>query len=183
MKYDKATALHSLAQWESVGVEDSVKYETYGHFVTEKVKGYGVALFLCCSNSYCMAANSNGRGFVSFGRRFFNQIWSGSFRDPTKVPSPPISAFRRGAHISVYDKNVDDQVRPSVVPDDVIQPQSDKYWGPHPQTGVFGPTAEDKAGTGGERGHHSPPANGGDSVLEQKAWFRPDEDVAKPDLS
>nr|DAD19320.1 TPA_asm: hypothetical protein HUJ06_020783 [Nelumbo nucifera] len=90
-------------------------------------------------------------------------------------------ACRRGAHFSVYDKNVDDQVLPSVVPDDVIQPQSEKYWAPHPQTGVFGPATEGKGGAGGERGGlHSPPANGESSVLEQKAWFRPLEDVEKP---
>lgn len=80
-------------------------------------------------------------------------------------------------HVSAYDKNVDDQVRPTVVPDEVIEPQSDKYWAPHPQTGVFGPdTGNDPAPGGG-----SSAVNGGeDSVLEQKAFFRPLEDLEKP---
>ena len=51
----------------------------------------------------------------------------------------------RSAHFSIYDKNPDDQLPPGVVPDELIQPQSDKYWAPHPQTGVFGPAAEQNA--------------------------------------
>lgn len=86
---------------------------------------------------------------------------------------------RRGAHFSVYDKNVDDQERPTIVPDDVIEPQSDKYWAPHPQTGVFGPAVEHEGRAGGDHNSSlSPPPNG--SVLEQKAWFRPLEDIEKP---
>lgn len=90
--------------------------------------------------------------------------------------------YRRAVHVSVYDKNFDDQVRPTVVPDDVIQPGSDKYWSPHPQTGVFGPAAEHSQVAGGERSFYSSAAaNGGeDSVLEQKAFFRPLEDLEKP---
>lgn len=89
---------------------------------------------------------------------------------------------RRFGHTSAYDKNVDEQVRPSVVPDDVIEPQSDKYWEPNPQTGVFGPASGTEA-AGTEGGFHSSPANGRDqSVLEEKAWFRPTslEDCEKP---
>lgn len=87
---------------------------------------------------------------------------------------------RRGTHCSVYDKNLDDQVRPAIVPDDVIQPESDKYWGPHPQTGVFGPSEQEGRAAGGDFISTSlpPPPNG--SVLEQKAWFRPLEDTDKP---
>lgn len=91
-------------------------------------------------------------------------------------------SHKRAAHTSAYDKNLDDQVHPTVVPDDVIQPQSEKYWAPHPQTGVFGPEA---AGAGS--GFNSSPAtanghNNSDSVLEEKAWFRPTslEDLEKP---
>ena len=61
----------------------------------------------------------------------------------------------RSAHFCVYDKNPDDQFRPGVVPDELIQPQSDKYWAPHPQTGVFGLAAEQTcaaAGGGGGAG-------------------------------
>ncbi|XP_058086037.1 uncharacterized protein LOC131233363 isoform X2 [Magnolia sinica] len=81
----------------------------------------------------------------------------------------------RGAQCSADDKNPDDQVRPTVVPDDVIQPESDKYWAPHPKTGVFAPI-EQNGRAGGD--HRPPPVDG--SVLEEKAWFRPLEDVDKP---
>lgn len=89
---------------------------------------------------------------------------------------------RRTAHASTYDKNLDDQVRPTVVPDEVIQPESEKYWAPHPQTGVFGPATEQNTCVGVERGFHFSPAKGEDSVLEEKAWFRPTslEDLEKP---
>ena len=93
----------------------------------------------------------------------------------------------RSAHFSIYDKNPDDQLPPGVVPDELIQPQSDKYWAPHPQTGVFGPAAEQNAATAGagsrDGGFFSSPVNGGgESVLEEKAWFRPTslEDLEKP---
>ena len=57
--------------------------------------------------------------------------------------------FRRAAHTSVYDKNLDDHTPPNVVPDHVIPPHSDKYWEPHPKTGVFGPPARQST-AGGE---------------------------------
>lgn len=73
--------------------------------------------------------------------------------------------------MSVYEKNPDDKIRGTVVPDDVIEQNSEKFWGPHPQTGVFGPSADHKptAAKGGE-----------DSIMEQKAFFRPLEDLEKP---
>lgn len=95
---------------------------------------------------------------------------------------------RRSAHIPAYDKNLDDEVRPTVVPGHVIEAQSENYWAPHPRTGVFGPATDQ----GGDQVILSSPAeNGGtelvleqkkgsESVLEQKAWFRPLEDVEMP---
>lgn len=77
--------------------------------------------------------------------------------------------------MSVYDKNPEEHVRPAVVPDDVISVQSENFWGPHPQTGVFGPAKDHKPSSGGERGLHASA-----SVLEQKAFFRPLEDLEKP---
>ncbi|XP_052198936.1 late embryogenesis abundant protein At5g17165 [Diospyros lotus] len=129
-----------------------------------------------------MAANSqNTRGLVGLGKRFVNQIRVGSSSDPARSPSLP---FRRAVHASVYDKNVDDQVRPTVVPDDLIQPESDKYWAPDPKTGVFGPAAEHKPSSAGIKepaGRHSVVNGvGSDSVLEQKTFFRPLEDLEKP---
>ncbi|KAK8690211.1 hypothetical protein V6N13_088912 [Hibiscus sabdariffa] len=118
-----------------------------------------------------MAANlKSGAGIVSLGKRLINR---------TATPTPPPAAVR-SAHASAYDKNLDDHVHATVVPDDVIQPQSDKYWAPNPQTGVFGPAAEQlKAPAGGEQCIHS---GGGNSVLEEEAWFRPTsiEDMEKP---
>jgi len=87
----------------------------------------------------------------------------------------------RGAHTSVYDKNLDDELRPNVVPDDVIKPQSDKYWAPHPRTGVFGPATEQHLSE--ISGDSASVGDGGqDPVLEEKAWFRPTslEDLEKP---
>lgn len=92
----------------------------------------------------------------------------------------------RSRHFSVipYYKNVDDGLRPSLVPDDVVEQHIDKFWAPHPQTGVFGPSKE----IGGENQTQPPPSNldtdadhsVDGSVLDQKAWFRPLEDVDKP---
>ena len=89
---------------------------------------------------------------------------------------------RRLLHGSVYDKNIDDHVRPVVVPDELIQPQSEKYWAPNPNTGVFGPDAEQNAAARAMgRGFYMSPSDGGtESVLEQKAFFRPLEDLEKP---
>ncbi|XP_058086039.1 uncharacterized protein LOC131233364 isoform X2 [Magnolia sinica] len=44
-----------------------------------------------CDYSYCMAANLQRRGIASFGKRFVERSWVGSFRDPAAVK---ISAFR-----------------------------------------------------------------------------------------
>nr|GMC66832.1 late embryogenesis abundant protein At5g17165-like [Ipomoea batatas] len=119
-----------------------------------------------------MAANLPCRGFA---KRFLSFV-SSSTRNPAFSPSR-ISA-RRAVHVSVYDKNPEEHVHhPSIVPDEVIQNQSAKYWTPHPQTGVFGPptnhtlTAAD---------FHTLAAGAGHSVLELKAFFRPLEDLEKP---
>lgn len=89
---------------------------------------------------------------------------------------------RRSLHSSVYDKNIDDQIRPIVVPDDVIQPQSDKYWAPNPNTGVFGPAAAEQstARAMGRGFYVSSSHDGTESVLEQKAFIRPLEVLDKP---
>lgn len=72
----------------------------------------------------------------------------------------------RSGHSSAYDKNVEDELQASAVPDDVVKPDSDQYWSPHPQTGVFGPSTIE----------HSPAAEAArqdSAVLEETAWFRP----------
>lgn len=82
---------------------------------------------------------------------------------------------------SSYDKNVEEHVRPAVVPDHAIDGEKDaKYWAPNPHTGVFGPAAE---GGGAYLGPARGPSAAGSepgSVLDQTAWFRPLEDVQKP---
>ncbi|PON60400.1 hypothetical protein PanWU01x14_153860 [Parasponia andersonii] len=126
-----------------------------------------------------MAANSSSRGITSLGKRVAHQIWP---RDPSPL-IPSASILRRAVHTSEYDKNPDDHTHPSVVPDELIQPNSDKYWAPDPQTGVFGPATGHTSAAGGGPGIQAAPADGGEgSVLEQKAWFRPTsiEDLEKP---
>ncbi|XP_068316567.1 late embryogenesis abundant protein At5g17165-like [Pyrus communis] len=125
-----------------------------------------------------MAANSSSRGIASLGKRLINEIRA---RDSAQLSA---LTLRRAAHTSTYDKNPEEQTQASFVPDDVIPPQPDKYWAPHPDTGVFGPEAEHTSSAGREDG--SSPGDGGEgsSVLEQKAWFRPTsiEDLEKPHL-
>ncbi|CAO2043563.1 unnamed protein product [Urochloa humidicola] len=90
---------------------------------------------------------------------------------------------RRAVHASAYDKNLEDQVRPAFVPDDVIggAANPDKYWAPNPKTGVFGPAAVDpNLAAAAAAGATDAAANGASSVLDQKVWFRPLEDVEKP---
>ncbi|KAL6652108.1 hypothetical protein ACP70R_011033 [Stipagrostis hirtigluma subsp. patula] len=115
------------------------------------------------------AAGSKGRAIA------------GSF--VTRVLAGKAAAPRRAVHASAYDKNLEDQVRPAVVPDDVIggAGNPDKYWGPHPKTGVFGPAAVDAKLTAGapDAGANVP----GGSVLDQKVWYRPLEDVEKPPVA
>lgn len=77
---------------------------------------------------------------------------------------------------SAYDKNPEENINPTIVPDHVMPPQPDQYWAPHPKTGVFGPARDDSPGSGGPAGVQS--SDG--SVLEQKAFFRPMEDLDKP---
>jgi hypothetical protein len=92
-----------------------------------------------------------------------------------------VPVCRRAVHASAYDKNLEDQVRPAFVPDDVIGSAGspDKYWSPHPKTGVFGPAAVDpKLAAGGAPDAGADAAGG--TVLDQKVWFRPLEDVEKP---
>lgn len=89
-------------------------------------------------------------------------------------------------HASAYDKNVEEQVRPAFVPDDVIGGAAgspDKYWGPHPTTGVFGPAAVDPKLAAAAGAPATAANGGGGSVLDQKVWFRPLEDVEKPPVA
>ncbi|KAJ6833971.1 seed specific protein Bn15D1B [Iris pallida] len=126
-----------------------------------------------------MAANlCKGRAVAaSFGNRVASRVCK---RNYSKDPNPLASGV--GHYSTSYDKNVEEEVRPAVVPDHVIGAKEDaKYWGPNPHTGVFGPAAE---GSGAHLDLGRPPAAGGSgagpSVLDQTAWFRPLEDVEKP---
>ncbi|KAH9307243.1 hypothetical protein KI387_035154, partial [Taxus chinensis] len=114
--------------------------------------------------------------------RGFNKVICGNLRDPTTTQSyilqnkVILGSSRRFVHSSLYEKNEDEGVHLNRVPEDVIQPQTQKGWVPHPKTGVFGP-AEEHSWTGGD--HHDTHEKSGDSVLEQQAWFRSVEDVQK----
>ncbi|XP_062184706.1 late embryogenesis abundant protein At5g17165-like [Phragmites australis] len=116
-----------------------------------------------------MAAAANSKGRVIAGS-FVARVLAGKAASPTP---------RRAVHASAYDKNLEEQVRPAVVPDDVIggAGNPDKYWGPHPKTGVFGPAVVDAKLAAGAP---DAGANVGGSVLDQKVWYRPLEDVEKP---
>ena len=61
---------------------------------------------------------------------------------------------------------MEDELQASAVPDDVIKPESEKYWSPHPQTGVFGPSTTEHSPSGEAARQDS-------AVLEETAWFRP----------
>lgn len=80
--------------------------------------------------------------------------------------------YNRSVQASAYEKNPEENVNSTLVPDHVIPPQSDEYWAPHPKTGVFGPSTDENPGAEG--------STDGGSVLEEKAFFRPLEDLEKP---
>ncbi|KAG7580473.1 hypothetical protein ISN44_As08g002630 [Arabidopsis suecica] len=89
--------------------------------------------------------------------------------NPRASPRATASALfpsRRSGHSSAYDKNVEDELHASAVPDEVIKPDSDKYWSPHPKTGVFGPSTTEHSAASEGAGQDT-------AVLEETAWFRP----------
>ncbi|GLJ23786.1 hypothetical protein SUGI_0451310 [Cryptomeria japonica] len=87
-----------------------------------------------------------------------------------------IPASRFSIHSSVYEKNVDEGVDLTRVPEHVTVTTSQKWWAPHPKTGVFGP-ADEQNWAGGDPCHsHGKKA---ESSLDQQVWFRPLEDVQR----
>ncbi|KAG5602610.1 hypothetical protein H5410_033980 [Solanum commersonii] len=121
-----------------------------------------------------MAINLQNRGLVSLGKGFLTILIEVLLTGLSSLPGTVLARILRAVHASVYDKNLEESVQPFVVPDEVIKAKSDKYWTPHPHTGVFGPATD----------HHHisirPASASVDSVLEQKAFFRPLEDLEKP---
>ncbi|KAJ0893185.1 putative Late embryogenesis abundant protein, LEA_3 subgroup [Helianthus annuus] len=94
---------------------------------------------------------------LSFGNRFISQIRTSSAVHPNLV------VLRRAVHASVYDKNIEDQIRPSLVPEEAVtRAKPEKYWVPDPKTGVFGPAGEKS--TNAASGFEPTAVNG--SVLE-----------------
>ncbi|KAJ0243685.1 Late embryogenesis abundant protein [Hirschfeldia incana] len=89
-----------------------------------------------------------------------------SWAFPRAVASD-LSASRNG-HTSAYDRNVEEESQASKVPDELIKSDSEKYWSPHPQTGVFGPSSSSTTDTTDENC-----STQDDSAMEEKAWFRP----------
>ncbi|TXG75052.1 hypothetical protein ES332_1Z020300v1 [Gossypium tomentosum] len=113
-----------------------------------------------------MAANlKSGGGIASLGKRLLN-------RTSTRTPSLFISTSSptRSPHASAYDKNLDDQVHATVVPDDVIQPQSDSTGLLTRGQGYLVLLRSNLTHLRVGAGHPFQCAN---SVLEEKAWFRP----------
>ncbi|PKA55740.1 hypothetical protein AXF42_Ash012032 [Apostasia shenzhenica] len=125
---------------------------------------------------YCMAEVSS-KGRVIAGSFFFKRLaaqdWATKSRDLA-----PLSVSRRGAHYaSHYEKEVEEQVCPEVVPNHMIDDssRSNKYWGPHPITGIFGPADLNVTdGSASAALRHWPAAgNGGSSALDETVRFRP----------
>lgn len=83
----------------------------------------------------------------------------------------------RSVHSSAYDKNPEEQVNSTVVSDDLNPPKPEQYWAPDPKTGVFGPASDQNSA--GKYGFQASASE--ESVLEQKTFFRPLEDLDKPD--
>ncbi|KZV27722.1 hypothetical protein F511_03960 [Dorcoceras hygrometricum] len=126
-----------------------------------------------------MAVISQSLKLASFGKRFVSQI-------PSPLSSIAVlssSQRSRGVHDLVYEKNQEElfteHAHNKVVPDDVIPPQPEEYWAPHPQTGVFGPALDQNTAPGDISADSSPSTNS-NSVLEQKAFFRHNENLDKP---
>ncbi|CAN4099180.1 unnamed protein product [Withania somnifera] len=117
-----------------------------------------------------MATNLHKHRLLSLGKRFMNHISYLSARNSFNSSSG--LSGRRAVQISVYDKNPEEYFSES---DEIVKVQSDKYWTPHPQTGIFGPATEhiicDK---------HDFHFSTVDSVLEQQTFFRDIEDLEKP---
>ncbi|CAA7051534.1 unnamed protein product [Microthlaspi erraticum] len=121
-----------------------------------------------------MAAKSkNVQLIASFGKHIVN-----GFR--SRAVASDLFPSRNG-HTSAYDKNVEEELQSSKVPDEMIKPDSDKYWSPHPQTGVFGPSSSSSSTEATDENLGSQE----DSVMEEKAWFRPTslEDMDKTNHS
>lgn len=114
--------------------------------------------------------------FRDFCNRSGHGFFSNSFRRLNTILISHMEFCRKCLHSSLYEKNEDDGLHLNRVPEDVIQPESQKSWVPHPETGVFGP-AEQQNWRGGE--DLSSPEKSGESVLEQQVWYRPLEDVEK----
>lgn len=118
---------------------------------------------------WCGDAYSQTRGLASLGKRLVGRIG----RSSDSLAFAPLST--RDLHESVYEKNQEEIVEPAVLPDHLIPEQTEEYWAPHPETGVFGPGSDDKK--------RVPGVDGGSvegSVLQQTAFFRPLEDLDKP---
>ncbi|XP_024969482.1 late embryogenesis abundant protein At5g17165-like [Cynara cardunculus var. scolymus] len=89
------------------------------------------------------------------------------------TPSPSLcfssfSTFRRRLHESAYEKQVDYEVR---VPPRV---EDQQYWEPDPETGVFVPHDELKSEEAAVT------CTTEETVLDEKAFFRPVEDLEAP---
>ncbi|KAJ9546190.1 hypothetical protein OSB04_025897 [Centaurea solstitialis] len=87
------------------------------------------------------------------------------------TPSPPLcfssfSTCRRRLHESAYEKQVEYEVP--------VSAEDEQYWEPDPETGVFVPPDELKS--------DEPPVTCTmeETVLDEKAFFRPSEDLELP---
>ncbi|XP_073031218.1 late embryogenesis abundant protein At5g17165-like [Primulina eburnea] len=126
-----------------------------------------------------MAVNTQSLKLASLGKRFVSYL-----RSPVSSILPSSSLRNRRVHDSVYEKNYEEFItehsHATVVPDYLIPLQTEEYWAPHPQTGVFGPAVDQSTSPVDNSTDLGLSTTNTNSVLEQKAFFRHSEDLDKP---
>ncbi|XP_076906521.1 late embryogenesis abundant protein At5g17165-like [Bidens hawaiensis] len=91
----------------------------------------------------------------------------------TLTTSRTVSICRRKLHESVYEKEVEEEVEATPPVEDILH-EPEEYWEPDPDTGVFVPASEQNS---------EEPAvtcTTEETVLDEKAFFRPQEDLEPP---
>ncbi|XP_076920995.1 late embryogenesis abundant protein At5g17165-like [Bidens hawaiensis] len=91
----------------------------------------------------------------------------------TLTTSRTASICRRKLHDSLYEMEVEEEVEASPPVEDILH-EPEEYWEPDPDTGVFLPASEQNS--------EEPAVTCAteDTVLDEKAFFRPLEDLEPP---
>jgi Late embryogenesis abundant protein len=69
-----------------------------------------------------------------------------------------------------------------VLPDEVIESETENFWAPDPETGVFTPAEESEIDVSNSPSGPPPPTGNGTAILDQKVWVREGEleEVERP---